>query len=48
MTTTGLFLFLGSVITVAVLGAIIAVVTSVSGAVGAIVDDEDTLRCYEL
>ncbi|MCM1107036.1 MAG: hypothetical protein NC355_08840 [Blautia sp.] len=42
MTDMGFLIFLGVIIGVAVLGAVIAVVASVSGASAAIVDEEDS------
>ena len=41
MSNMGLLIFIGAVIGIAVLGAIIAVIAAVSGASAAIVDEED-------
>lgn len=41
MSNVGLLIFIGAIIGVAVLGAIIAVIAAVSGASAAIVDEED-------
>ncbi len=41
MTEAGLLVFIGVLIGVAVLGALIAVIAAVSGASAAIVDEED-------
>ena len=42
MSETGVLIFIGCIIGVAVLGAVIAVIEAVSGASEAIVDDEET------
>ena len=42
MSETGVLIFIGCIIGVAVLGALIAVIAAVSGAWAAIVDDEGT------
>ena len=41
MSETGVLIFIGCIIGVAVLGALIAVIAAVSGASAAIVDDEE-------
>ena len=41
MSETGVLIFIGCIIGVAVLGAVIAVIAAVSGASAAIVDDEE-------
>ena len=41
MTDTGVLIFIGVIVGVAVRGAIIAVIAAVSGASAAIVDEED-------
>ena len=42
MSETGVLIFIGCIIGVAVLGALIAVIAAVSGASAAIVDDAET------
>ena len=42
MSETGVLIFIGCIIGVAVLGAVIVVIAAVSGASAAIVDDEET------
>lgn len=42
MSNMGLLIFIGAVIGIAILGAIIAVIAAVSGASAAIVDEEDS------
>ena len=42
MSETGVLIFIGCIIGVAVLGAVIAVIAAVSGASAAIGDDEET------
>lgn len=42
MSETGVLIFIGCIIGVAVLGAVIAVIAAVSGTSAAIVDDEET------
>ncbi len=42
MSETGVLIFIGCIIGVAVLGALIAVIAAVSGASAAIEDDEET------
>ena len=42
MSETGVLIFIGCIIGVAVLGALIAVIAAVSGGSAAIVDDEET------
>lgn len=44
MSGTGVLIFIGAVIGVAVLGAVIAVIAAVSGASAAIVDDEENIE----
>ena len=43
MSETGVLIFIGCIIGVAVLGALIAVIAAVSGASAAIVDDEERI-----
>ena len=44
MSETGVLIFIGCIIGVAVLGAVIAVIAAVSGASAAISDEEDGLE----
>lgn len=42
MSATGVLIFIGAIVGVAVLGAVIAVIAAVSGASAAIVDEEES------